>query len=132
MENEKNTDVLELLLRADLPDVRKTLPEKRMEVKRLTELAGEPVIFTLRGLTYQEIRDIQDKRREDQAVSAVLYACKEPDWRDQRLLNAAAGAVTPLDVIKARLTAGEIDELYIEIQKLSGYLRQTLAEVKNA
>ena len=132
MENEKNTNVLDLLLRTDLPDVRKTLPEKRMEVKRLTELAGEPVIFTLRGLTYQEIRDIQDKRREDQAVSAVLYACKEPDWRDQRLLNAAGGAVTPLDVIKARLTAGEIDELYIEIQKLSGYLRQTLAEVKNA
>ena len=132
MENEKSTGVLELLRRADLPDVRKTLPEKRMEVKRLTELAGEPVIFTLWGLTYQEIRDIQDKRREDQAVSAVLYACKEPDWRDQRLLNAAGGAVTPLDVIKARLTAGEIDELYIEIQKLSGYLRQTLAEVKNA
>ena len=96
MENEKNTSALDLLLRGDMPDVRKALPEKRMEVKRLTELAGEPVIFTLRGLTYQEIRDIQDKRREDQAVSAVLYACKDPDWRDQRLLNAVSGAVTPL------------------------------------
>ena len=132
MENEKNASVLDLLLRADLPDVRKALPEKRMEVKRLRELAGEPVVFTLRGLTYQEIRDIQDKRREDQAVSAVLYACKDPDWRDQRLLNAAAGAVTPLDVIKARLNPGEIDELYVEIQKLSGYINRTLREVKNA
>ncbi len=132
MENEKNTSALDLLLRPDMPDVRKALPEKRMEVKRLTELAGEPVVFTLRGLTYQEIRDIQDKRREDQAVSAVLYACKDPDWRDQRLLNAAAGAVTPLDVIKARLNPGEIDELYVEIQKLSGYINRTLREVKNA
>lgn len=132
MENEKNTSVLDLLLRGDMPDVRKALPEKRMEVKRLTELAGEPVIFTLRGLTYQEIRDIQDKRREDQAVSAVLYACKDPDWRDQRLLNAVSGAVTPLDVIKARLNPGEIDELYVEIQKLSGYINRTLREVKNA
>ncbi|WP_297301091.1 hypothetical protein [uncultured Oscillibacter sp.] len=132
MENEKNTSALDLLLRGDMPDVRKALPEKRMEVKRLTELAGEPVIFTLRGLTYQEIRDIQDKRREDQAVSAVLYACKDPDWRDQRLLNAVSGAVTPLDVIKARLNPGEIDELYVEIQKLSGYINRTLREVKNA
>lgn len=132
MENEKNTSALDLLLRGDLPDVRKALPKKRMEVKRLTELAGEPVIFTLRGLTYQEIRDIQDKRREDQAVSAVLYACKDPDWRDQRLLNAVSGAVTPLDVIKARLNPGEIDELYVEIQKLSGYIYRTLREVKNA
>ena len=32
----------------------------------------------------------------------------------------------------AQLSAGEIDEAYIEIQELSGYLRRTLAEVKNA
>ena len=132
MENEKNASVLDLLLRTDLPDVRKALPEKRMEVKRLSELAGEPVIFTLRALSYKEIRDIQDKRREDQAVSAVLYACKDPDWRDQRLLSAVSGAVTPLDVIQARLSPGEIDELYVEIQKLSGYIIRTLREVKNA
>ncbi|WP_300689228.1 hypothetical protein [uncultured Oscillibacter sp.] len=132
MENEKNASVLDLLLRTDLPDVRKALPEKRMEVKRLSELAGEPVIFTLRALSYKEIRDIQDKRREDQAVSAVLYACKDPDWRDQRLLSAVSGAVTPLDVIQARLSPGEIDELYVEIQKLSGYINRTLREVKNA
>lgn len=131
MENEKNASALDLLLRADLPDVRKALPEKRMEVKRLSALAGEPVIFTLRALSYKEIRDIQDKRREDQAVSAVLYACKDPDWRDQRLLSAVSGAVTPLDVIQARLSPGEIDELYVEIQKLSGYINRTLREVKN-
>ena len=132
MENEKNASVLDLLLRADLPDVRKALPEKRMEVKRLSELAGEPVVFTPRAVSYKEIRDIQDKRREDQAVSAVLYACKDPDWRDQRLLSAVSGAVTPLDVIQARLSPGEIDELYVEIQKLSGYINRTLREVKNA
>ena len=57
---------------------------------------------------------------------------KDPDFRDKRLLDSEKGIVTPLDAIKARLFAGEIDELHIEIQKLSGYLRRTLAEVKNA
>lgn len=132
MEPEKNISVLDLLLRTDLPDVRKVLPEKQVEVKRLSELAGEPVIFTLRALTYDETRQLQDKPREEQAIAAVLYACKAPNWRDKHLLDSAGSAVTPLDAIKARLTAGEIDELYVEIQKLSGYLRRTLADVKNA
>ena len=132
MENEKKVSVLDLLLRPELPDVRRVLPEKQVEVKRLTELAGEPVVFTLRAMTYNETRQIQDKPREDQALSAVLYGCKDPDFRDKRLLDAEKGIVTPLDAIKARLSAGEIDEAYIEIQELSGYLRRTLAEVKNA
>lgn len=132
MENEKKVSVLDLLLRPELPDVRRVLPEKQVEVKRLTELAGEPVVFTLRAMTYNETRQLYDKPREDQALSAVLYGCKDPDFRDKRLLDSEKGIVTPLDAIKARLFAGEIDELNIEIQKLSGYLRRTLAEVKNA
>ena len=132
MENEKKVSVLDLLLRPELPDVRRVLPEKQVEVKRLTELAGEPVVFTLRAMTYNETRQLYDKPREDQALSAVLYGCKDPDFRDKRLLAPERGVVTPLDAIKARLFAGEIDELHIEIQKLSGYLRRTLAEVKNA
>lgn len=132
MENEKSVSALDLLLRPELPDVRKVLPEKRVEVKRLSEIAGEPVVFTLRAMTYNETRQVQDKPREDKAVSGVLYGCKDPDFRDKRLLTPEQGIVTPLDAIKARLSAGEIDELYIEIQKLSGYLRRTLAEVKNA
>lgn len=132
MENEKKVSVPDLLLRPELPDVRRVLPEKQVEVKRLTELAGEPVVFTLRAMTYNETRQLYDKPREDQALSAVLYGCKDPDFRDKRLLDSEKGIVTPLDAIKARLFAGEIDELHIEIQKLSGYLRRTLAEVKNA
>ena len=120
MNNDKSVSVLDLLLRPELPDVRKTLPEKRVEVKRLSELAGEPVVFTLRALSYNETRQIQDKPREDQAVSGVLYACVDPDWRDKRLLSPEAGIITPLDAVKARLTAGEIDELYIEAQQLAG------------
>lgn len=132
MENEKKVSALDLLLRPELPDVRKSLPEKQVEVKRLSGLTGEPVVFTLRALSYNEIRRVQDKPREDQAISAVLYGCKDPDFRDKRLLDPERGVATPLDVIKARLNPGEIDELYVELQLLSGYLRKTLSEIKNA
>jgi len=129
---EKRLDVLDVLLRPDLPDVRKALPEKKVEVSRLSSLAGAPVIFTLRGLTYDQVRQIQDKPREEQAVYGVLYGCVSPRWKDPKLLDKEKGIVTPVDAIKARLLSGEIDDLYLEIQKLCGYLRRTIADVKNA
>mgnify|MGYP000134514069 len=47
-------------------------------------------------------------------------------------MDHGKGIVTPPDAIKAKLMSGEIDELYAKIQKLSGYLRDTLRDVKNA
>lgn len=130
MDKKPFVSVLDLLLRPDLPDVRRELPEKRVEVKRLSRLAGEPVVFRLKALTYDQTRRVQDKPRGEQAVQAVLLGCVEPDWKDKSLL-APGSVATPVDAIKARLTAGEIDELYAEIQILSGYLVRALDDVKN-
>lgn len=65
-------------------------------------------------------------------VEHVLYGCVSPNWKDQRLLDKEKGIVTPVDAIKARLLSGEIDDLYLEVQKLCGYLRRTISDVKNA
>lgn len=132
MDKKSSVSVLDLLLRPDLPDVRRELPEKRVEVKRLSRLAGEPVVFRLKALTYDQTRRVQDKPRGEQAVEMVLLGCTEPNWRAPGLLDPAKNIATPIDAIKAKLTAGEIDELYIEIQMLSGYIDRALADVKNA
>ena len=112
--------------------MRKQVPEKAVELPRLSELAGKPVTFRLRGLTYDQVRLIQEKPSGDRAVFSVLYGCVDPSWKDPRLLDKERGIVTPVDAIKARLLSGEIDDLYIEIQKLCGYLRRTISDVKNA
>ena len=131
MDKKPTVSVLDLLLRADLPDVRRELPEKRVEVKRLSRLAGEPVVFRLKALTYDQTRRVQDKPRGEQAVQAVLLGCVEPDWKDRSLL-APGSVATPIDAIKSKLTAGEIDELAVEIQMLGGYIVRALEDVKNA
>ena len=131
-EKMKDVSVLDLLLKPELPDVRKVLPEKQVKIDRLSELAGQDVIFRLRGLTYKQVRQNQEKPLDERVLDIVLEGCVEPNFRDTRLLNPEKGIATPLDAIKARLTPGEIDELSMEIQKLSGYLRKTLSEVKNA
>ena len=131
MAAEEKTGVLDILLGMQTPDMRKALPEKRLEIPRLSEAAGRTVVFTLRALTYDKVREIQDKPRSEQALYGVLYGCADPSWKDSRMLDPEKSIVTPLDAIKARLMSGEIDELYGEIQKLSGYLRRTLRDVKN-
>lgn len=40
MDKKPTVSVLDLLLRPELPDVRRELPEKRVEVKRLSRLGG--------------------------------------------------------------------------------------------
>ena len=132
MDKKSSVSVLDLLLRPELPDVRRELPEKRVEVKRLSRLAGEPVVFRLKALTYDQTRRVQDKPRGEQAVEMVLLGCTEPNWRAPRLLDPAKNIATPIDAIKAKLTAGEIDELAVEIQMLGGYIVRALEDVKNA
>ena len=132
MDKKPTVSVLDLLLRPELPDVRRELPEKRVEVKRLSRLAGEPVVFRLKALTYDQPRRVQDKPRGEQAVEMVLLGCTEPNWRAPGLLDPAKNIATPIDAIKAKLTAGEIDELAVEIQMLGGYIVRALEDVKNA
>ena len=132
MDKKSSVSVLDLLLRPELPDVRRELPEKRVEVKRLSRLAGEPVVFRLKALTYDQTRRVQDKPRGEQAVEMVLLGCTEPNWRAPGLLDPAKNIATPIDAIKAKLTAGEIDELAGEIRMLGGYIVRALEDVKNA
>lgn len=132
MDKKSSVSVLDLLLRPELPDVRRELLEKRVEVKRLSRLAGEPVVFRLKALTYDQTRRVQDKPRGEQAVEMVLLGCTEPNWRAPGLLDPAKNIATPIDAIKAKLTAGEIDELAVEIQMLGGYIVRALEDVKNA
>ena len=87
----------------------------------------KPTVSVLDLLLRPELPDV----RGEQAVQAVLLGCVEPDWKDRSLL-APGSVATPIDAIKSKLTAGEIDELYIEIQMLSGYIDRALADVKNA
>ena len=122
--------VLGILLQSNLPDMRKSLPERKVEISRLSALVGEPVMFTLRGLTYDQVRRIMDKPTKEQAIYGVMYGCVDPIWKNAPL-DKEKGIATQVDAAKAMLLSGEVDDLYIEIQRLSGYRRRTLSDVKN-
>ena len=125
------SEFLDRLLKAELPNVMKDLPTKRFSIPRLAELAGGEAVVELWGLPYGKVQDIREKTR-DQDVHIVLAGCPElKELAGTKALQERMGTVTPADTLKALLLAGEIEDLSREVEKLSGYRRQTIKEVKN-
>ena len=129
-ENQEPQSILSLLLDSSLPDVRRERPRKQYEVKRLSRELGAPVVFTLQGLPYGRVHELQ-RLTEDLECHILLEGCVEPSFKDPALI-AKYQAATPLDVIQAMLLPGEIEDLSRAVERLCGFRRITIDEVKNA
>ena len=127
---DKKTDLLALLLRPELPNVMEELPAAEYRVKRLSQLLGEDVVFTLRGLPYGKVQKLRESMTEDQNVHILLAGCVEPDWKAPQLRERYGGA-TPAETVQAVLLPGEIEDLSRAIERLCGKRKTTIEEVKN-
>ena len=121
-------DILQRLLSSDVPNVQKNLPEKRFSLPRLGS-KEDPVVFTLRALPYGRVQELQEMEK-DVPVHILLAGCVEPNLKDPALM-AYYGAATPAEAVKCLLLPGEIEDLSREVEKLCGYRRKTIDEVKN-
>lgn len=127
---EQKKSVLDMLLGGTVPNVEKELPTSRYRVDRLSDLAGQDVIFTLRALPYGKVHDLE-RFTQDSDIHILLAGCVDPDLKDQQLMEKFGGA-TPADTVKRMLLPGEIADLSDAVERLSGYRRMTISEVKNA
>ena len=124
------SELLELLLRPEVPYVQKQLPTRKYRIKRLSEACGEDVIFTLRGLPYGRVSELKETNSTDLNVHILLAGVVEPDFKDRRLAERFGGA-TPAETVKAMLLAGEIEDISRAVERLCGYRRDTIEEIKN-
>lgn len=123
------SELLDKLLRPEIPAVAKKLPMGKFRVKRLSEAAGEDVIFTLRALPYGRVKEIQEMTG-DSEVAILLAGVVEPDLKAPALMEKFGGP-TPAEMVKGLLLPGEIADLSRAVEKLSGYRRETIEEIKN-
>lgn len=129
-EKKQETSVLELLLGKEIVDISKSLPTARYEIPRLSKAAGAPVVFVLQALPYGRTQDMK-RLTQDSELQILLAGCVEPDLK-AAALQAKFGGVTPAETLKALLLPGEIADLSAAVERLSGYRRITIEEVKNA
>lgn len=128
---EEKDNLLSLLLRPELPNVLKELPTAKYRMPRLSELVGTDVVFTLQGLPYGKVQKLKESESGDTEVQILLAGCVEPDLKAAELKDRYGGA-TPAETVKAMLLPGEIADLSRAVERLCGYRRQTIEEVKNA
>lgn len=136
-------NTLALLLGADRGKLR-IMPSREINITRLSELVGQPVIFTIRALTGEEFQEAQQsamsisKRGEVEdldsrmlQIMCVLNGTQEPNLKDKQLLDLYEAATPDQLLNGAFLLPGEVSQLFNAIQELSGFGADAVAEVKN-
>ena len=100
--------------------------EQCLQFKSWRDADGNPVVFRIRELSYDKVRELQDMNTGKDLPAAIITAgVVEPNLRDERL-QQACGAATPYEVVRKMLRAGELEDLQTAIEKLSGYSGSTL------
>lgn len=117
-------NTLDLLLANELPEPK----TKDIKVKRLSEAWEQDVVLTLRELSYNEVRAILKEDGEHTRAAIVLEGVQEPSLKNMELMKKMK-ASTPLETVEKLFQAGEIEDIAIEIEKLSGYRRKTVEDM---
>lgn len=100
--------------------------EQCLQFKSWTDADGNPVVFRIRELSYDKVLELKEMNTgKDLAAAIITEGVVEPNLRDERL-QQACGAVTPYEVVRKMLRAGELEDLQAAIEKLSGYRGSTL------
>ncbi|MFZ5987084.1 MAG: phage tail assembly chaperone [Bacillota bacterium] len=133
-------NLTEMLLASDINEFR--MPEKELEIKRLSNFYKQPFIITFRAIKPDEEEEIQrdcmtitkDGVNLDSSRMKYLTVAKcllNPDVRNKEL-QKKFNAENYMELIKKLFLIGEVSAVYDQIQELSGYGKDKVEEVKNS
>lgn len=133
-------NLVDKLLMIDAKEISEKETSK-IEIKRLSKLAGEPFFVTVQaidGARYQELqaRLLDKKGRVDYskayATNAILAVegVIEPDLADEKL-QKHFGASTPKELAEKLFRGGDLIKVTDEIARISGFSEDEEEEIKN-
>jgi hypothetical protein len=133
-------NLTEMLLSSDISDFK--VPEKELEIKRLSSLYKQPFVITFRAIRPDEEEEIQrdcmsitkDGVEVDSSRMKYLTVAKcllSPDVRNKELQKKFS-AENHMELLKRLFLIGEVSAVYEQIQELSGYGKDKVEEVKNS
>ena len=115
-------NIVDLLIKSK--DTVTAVPEKELEVSRLSCLLGEPFLMHIRALTIDELDAVS--KSENMRVATVLKAVVSPGLKDEALRKAYTpqgrkNPLTPKELAETLFLPGEIANIHSEILMLSGF-----------
>ena len=129
-------NAVELLMKMDKGKVR-AIPQKEVEVKRLSGIAGQPFNVKRKAVPGEKWNDIagtvdsaDDAANYKSSKHLLLAGMVDPNLKDHDL-QEAYGAASPLELMEKLFLAGEIMKLAAEVTDLSGFGGDPEIEVKN-
>lgn len=117
--------LIDILLSNDIPETE----VKEFKIKRLSKAWNTDVVLTLKGIGYNRVSEIKNMEGDDIPIHIILSGEKTGVFKNKELMEKY-GAVTPAELVKKILTAGEIEDISNQIEILSGYRRNTIEEIK--
>ena len=127
MEDKKTTEAI------SLTDILLCVPtrerkSKLVKIKELSEKAGKDIYFKLKELDYDDVAYLKGKG-DDMDACIVAMGVEKPKLNSDEFASSQ-GEIEPQNAVKKFLSAGTIETLSREIQKLSGYRTITVEDVK--
>lgn len=134
-------NTVELLLGLDYEKV-KAVPEKKLKIPRLSEVAGNDFIVTVRAISSRRFLELTGSAMKngevdfsklyDANVRIALAGLADPDLKDAALLEHYHAA-SPADLMGTIFTGSEINQIAEAVRDLSGYgdAGGAVEEVKN-
>ncbi|MBM6830017.1 hypothetical protein H9X85_10760 [Anaerotignum lactatifermentans] len=125
--------ILDKLLETDLEKLQNK-EKKTYEVKRLSEILGEPFLVTCKPLTQEQVAHIGEisKNDMDMHMNTILECCEvEGKPFSHESFTSKFGTPSGKEVVEKMFRAGEVWALYSVVNKMSGYGNNVLEEVKN-
>ena len=108
----------------------KAVPNQALPYVRQADRPGiRPLLPQRQNISYGRVQELK-RLTEEADIQILLAGCADPDLKAAALQEKFQG-VTPAEALKAMLLPGEIADLAIAVEKLSGYRRTTIEEVKN-
>ena len=132
------SNAMDLLLKLDKKKL--VRPTQEVEIKRLTELAGEPFVIICQALTTEEFEEVQNSMSVDtdgkidagKNVQAkyVVTGVQNPDFSNLQVIKYY-GVTSAAEAVNKVFLPGEVTGLFNVINKLSGFGKDAVTEIKN-
>ena len=127
-------NTLDLLLSIDTAKITEKL-NKEIEITRLSKIIGDKFIVTCYPLTNDQVKHLTELNTTSDAdakLNVINESCRIDGKKfSDKSLREKFSAISGVEVVSKLFNPGEIYDIYVEINKLSGYTSNAVVEVKN-